>query len=262
MLREFMNKQSNYTIYTPNEIFEDLLNSDIKPNHYAFTYTYYFTISYLYRHAAYHYITPTIEDLKVHLGLNSEYKPINYIIKKGGVLDKLGYTESTTNYPISHYYNEDDFIEFEYVKEQPDQIRESYLDRHNNRYSIRVPLKMLSRDALTNPNNLDGTLYQTINTHATELSVANYMLSNSELGYTAFYIYQFLKYKCDESSSIGLEGYRIDYERFSEMVGLSVKTINKYINLMKKYNCLEVEKGNSFLKVSNHYFLKNFSKFR
>lgn len=257
-----MNNQSNYTIYTPNEIFEDLMRSDIKPTHYAFTYTYYFTISYLYRHAAYHYITPTVEDLKVYLGLNPEYKPVNYIIKKGGVLDKLGYTESTTNYPISHHYDEDDFIEFDYVKNQPDQIKEPYLDRHNNRYSIRLPLKTLSRHSLTNPDNLDGTLYQTINTHATDLSVANYMLSISELGCTAFYIYQFLKYKSDKSASIGLGGYQIKYEYLSEMLGLSENTINKYTLLLKKYNCIEIEKGEYFLKTSNRYFLNIFSEFR
>lgn len=255
---EYMDRQSNYTLYTPNEIFIELRDSSIKPVHIPFAYSYYFLISYLYKLCAYDEITPSQKELKEWLGFSSTNKTIDYIVKKGGVLDQLLYTQATTDYPVGCHEDEWGDIEFDTVQNEDDYMKELYRSRHSPRYSIKYPVKCFSRYPVDDLNVLDGTYYQMIDTHRTELSTIKFMVSNSELGVTAFYIYQFLLYKCDKFS----EGYNGTFEQIHIETGLSVKTLTRYIKKLELHNCIVVNREWRNYVKRNTYMVNNRINFK
>jgi len=63
---------------------------------------------FLYRNCKYFH-TQKLLDAKVMkelLGYSRSNRTMNYITKKGGLLDDMGYTESTKNYPDPHQFEE------------------------------------------------------------------------------------------------------------------------------------------------------------
>lgn len=255
-LIDYMYRQDNYTIYTPNEIFEELKRSNIKPVHIPFAYSYYFLISYLYKMCAYDEITPSQKELKEWLGFSSNNKTIDYIVKKGGVLDQLLHTQTTTDYPIACHKDDYGDIEFDTVQNEDDYMKNLYRSRHSARYIIKYPIKCFSRCPVDDLNCLDGTFYQIYDTHRTELSTIKFMLSKNELAVTAFYIYQFLLYKCDK-----VEEYDGTIEQISNEIGLCKATISKYVNLLNLYNCINIRvEINGYMK-RNFYTVNNYTQF-
>lgn len=248
-LIEYMHRQDNYTIYTPNEIFEELKRSNIKPVHLPFAYSYYFLVSYLYKMCAYDEITPSQKEIKEWLGFSGNNKTIDYIIKKGGILDQLLYTQTTTDYPVSYHKDEYDDIEFDTVQNEDDYMKELYRSRHSARYIIKYPVKCFSRYPVDDLNCLDGTFYQMFDTHRTELATIQFMLSHSELGITGFYIYQFLLYKCDKFP----EGYNGTYEQIHNETGMSIKTLTRYIKKLETYNCITIQRNHNRNMKKNSY---------
>lgn len=256
-LIDYMHRQDNYTIYTPNEIFDELKQSNIKPVHIPFAYSYYFLVSYLYKMCAYDEITPSQKELKEWLGFSSNNKTINYIVKKGGVLDHLLYTQTTTDYPVSYHRDDYGDIEFDTVQNEDDYMKELYRSRHSARYIIKHPVKCFSRYPVYDLNCLDGTFYQTFDTHRTELSTIQFMLSHSELGVTGFYIYQFLLYKCDKFP----EGYKMTYQQLADELGYYHVTITKYLKLLISYNCISANSEMSKYYTWYSYKVNHYSQF-
>lgn len=257
-----MDKQSNYTLYTPNEIFEELKNSGIKTLHLPFTYSYYFLVSYLYKQCAYHYITPNNNDIKMYLGLCDKYRYVDYIIKKGGELDQLLFTQTTTNYPVGFEYDEEGYIEFDLLQDEESYIKEMYMKRHSNNYNIKYPVKCFSRYPVDDLNCLDGTYYQMLDTHRTELSTFKFMLSNSELGVNGFYLYQFLLYKCDK-----FEKYTGTIKMIQDELPFTERYLYKYLKLLKDYGCIQIESTQTYnskgkLVKRNEYTIKHHSQFK
>lgn len=89
----------------PNEIFIDmkdwLASGKIKsPQHQPFVYSYYWYVSYLWNSAKYAEVDITQSSIKETLGYNHRDKRLNYIIKEDGLLDEMGYTYCTRDYPI------------------------------------------------------------------------------------------------------------------------------------------------------------------
>src|SRR5699024_11535773 len=83
--------------FMPNEIFKDLQSNIKTSTHIAFAYSYYYLTSWLYRNVKYAEDLPieiNTKTLKKLLGYNQNYKPINYIIKKNGVLEQINYIKN------------------------------------------------------------------------------------------------------------------------------------------------------------------------
>ena len=234
----------------PNEIFIDLQNGfteyieqenkknqndgkrliSLSPSHIAFAYSYYFYICYLYRYAVYKngIVTHTQGRIKSVLGYNPEYRNLDYIIKNNGLLDRIGYTESTKQIPIG-YSGWDKFesrsvynLEFEFFDSK---ISDVSLPKN---FKIKRPLKAFYRDEEAKLEDyFSGTFYEVDNTHQISFDAFSRCMENDKLGVCGFYLYGFLVYKNNTHSHLEsyTGGYCCDGDRLSEMTMMDKKMI-------------------------------------
>jgi DNA-binding MarR family transcriptional regulator len=226
------NKPAN--VYLPNEIFNDLkYQIDIdKPKsssqHIAYAYCYVYLISYLYRNTLSVDFKET--ELKKILGLPSSNKLVNYITKKNGLLNQMGYIKKTTDFPLKYYLDEENTLIFEMYSDLDEVYKEN---RKNN--TINLPLKAFHRtiDSLQEKI-LDGYFYEFVNTHKVPIEIFTYCLSNHEIGVIGFYIYCYLKHKNDMYK----QGYSSPLEKLIHELGLKKTTVNKYLKVLEEYNMI------------------------
>jgi len=225
-------------VYMPNEVFTDLTQNIHNSSQIAFAYSYIYYITYLYRYCK-HIDNDgnkvTQEHIKEYLGYSPKNKKIDYIIKKGGILDNLRYTETTTDYPIQFLYDDNDLILFEtisYFKE--------YIKNFNDRnFKIKKPLKSFYRTPYDCQHKfLTGTFYSVENTHRIDYNTFHFIIHNNELGALGFYIYSFLKHK----NNIYKSGYQRSYEKLGYELHMSDKTIYKYINTLEQKGLLTIDR--------------------
>jgi hypothetical protein len=213
-------------IYMPNEIFEDMKSDIDKAPHIAFSYSYYYLISYLYRYCEYEGQTQSI--IKEKLGYNPKEKRVDYLIKKDGVLDKIGYTQTTTNYPIGWYMDEDSFVQFETIDDYKKEYGTSSIISDRN-FKVKYPVKMFHRSEVSLGDLvLDGTLYDVSSTHKLEYKMFQLCMSEEKLGTMAFYIYGWLKHKTDVFGEYAVSGRKLAGE-----LGMSEPTLFKYTKEME-----------------------------
>lgn len=224
--------------YIPNEIFTDLKNSlDISTQR-AFAYSYNYYINYLYRYCK--WIDDeggiiTQERIKEKLGYAPNNKKINFIIKKNGILDNLGYTETTNEYPIRYYYD-DDFIIFQTNKDLEAELPSSNL----RNTKIKKPIRAFHIDSESVKNGiLNGTFYSVERTHRVNHSVFEHMMNTKELGTVAFYIYSYIK----RLNDVFTDGLQRSYELICKDLGFSEKTVIKYVNELENYGYMSIDRG-------------------
>ena len=206
-------------VQLPNEIFEDLSRGGAKSyGHKCLAYSYYYLCNYLYRNAIYGVVDASDYSLMSLSSIfTSKYSNVSYITKEGGMLDALGYTETTRNYPISYTYMEDvlDFVLREDLKDVD-------MASHSPRLSIKIPLKSFVR---FDNEDFTGTYYDFQSTHLIRLHTFIDIIRNKKLGHVGLFIYGYLKMMNDRFK----DGYAITYNDLSEVVGCNVQTIPKYI---------------------------------
>jgi hypothetical protein len=178
--------------------------------------------------------------IKEILGYKSHNKDVDYVIKKNGVLDQIGYTETSPDYPVAWNYTEEDGLSFTMLYDFDTEERE--VVRHSGaNYKIKVPVKGLHRtEESVEEKILDGTYYEIENTHEIGFDVFAAIVSDKELGCIGFYIYSYLKYR----SYFTANGkYANSYHRIGESLKLSSSTIEKYINLLNVKGYIGLSKG-------------------
>lgn len=228
----------NDHIYMPNEIFEDFRENMDSSKHNAFAYTYYYYISYLYRYCKWNVdYKVTQAMIKEKLQLSPIEKRVDYIIKKGGILDSIGYTKTTDDYPIE-WTNENGFIEFRTIKEHCKEFNVPVIIT-DKLFKVKLPTKGIFRTPDSeNRKKLDGTFYEVDNTHKVEYSIFEKCMSEEDLGCIAFYIYGFLKNKND----IHGEGYGMALADSDINIGVSHITFGKYVKALEKHKLIKVSR--------------------
>lgn len=259
----------------PNELFTKLLelkeDKTIKSNHAPFIYSYLYLNAYLYRYSIYETYVPSTSDIKEMLGMSKGTKTVDYIIKKDGLLDKLGLTYSTKDYPIHTMWVDEDGNklerpQFNMLKEESNKINElfhgdldeiqvafgaksyelAYRKKHNllNNQYCKLPVFAFYRDVddffeteTIDYLSVDGTFYESNNTTIIPFEVFQFCMENEDLGVTAFYIYAYLKHKGD----LHQNGYDASHKRLSKELGLSEKTIQTYRNAMRSHNMIHLK---------------------
>lgn len=212
---EYQNK-----LYIHNEIFEELKLLHSKgSSHVAFAYTYFYLISWLYRYTKYGELNIDVKLIKEILGYNATNKKLDYLIKKGGLLDEIGLTETSTDYPLLWTF-EDGELEFTMLSDFDEDIRKLYQNQKGKNYKIKVPVKGLNR------NSENGTFYDIYYTHEMKFDLFTYCME-SELGCSGFYIYGYLKYRCDK-----FKEYTSSVERIGQDLGMSKNTVDKYLTML------------------------------
>ncbi|PLR99620.1 hypothetical protein [Bacillus sp. T33-2] len=253
-VNEYQNK-----IYIPNEIFNDLKPLyDKGSSHVAFVYSYYYLINWLYRYAKYGELNVDVGMIKQALGYSPDNKKINYLIKKNGWLDEIGYTYSDTDYPIAWEFNGGE-IQFTMLSDMDDEIRKMLIRQKGKNYKIKVPVKGIWRTKESEAEGLeDGTFYEVGNTHEILFDVFVNCMENDNLGVCGFYLYGYLKYRCQWHSG----KYNSSMDKISNEVGMSLNTVEKYLWRLKGAGLIEWEENickridGKFVKKAHTYSVK------
>lgn len=277
-------KEKENNLALPNELFELLLewkNKElIKSKHIPFVYSYLYLQTYMYRYSKYSEYVPDNGEIKVLLGLKSNNITVDYIIKKGGILDSQGLTYSINDYPILTKWSDGilnfDRPKFLTVKEESDYFSKVFNDdenaikeaigyssyeiawrnknKINNNQYCKIPTFAFYRDIndFKYPINyleVDGTFYESNFTTIIPFIIFEFCMKNEELGCTAFYLYSYLKHK----SEIHNGGYDANHIRLSNELGISKNTIIKYRNNLRKHKMLELQHNMKSLNPNIEY---------
>lgn len=227
-------------VFMPNEIFSDLQKKIDNPSHIAFSYSYIYFITWLYRYVKYGEINELIDQkfIKKILGYNENYKKLDYLIKKNGVLEQMNYILTTKNFPIAYKYDEIDGLEFDYIDEYKEFTNCLSIPKN---YKIKFPVKAFYRY----PDNkemqkeyddgyVDGTFFYVDNTHLIPFEVFLFCMTNNDLSCTGFYLYAFLSYKTQI-----FDGYTASIEKLIEHTGIPERTLYRYLDALKKHNMIQ-----------------------
>ncbi len=223
-------------IFMPNEIFEDLKKNIENPSHIAFAYSYIYFITWLYRYAKYGIINELIDQkfIKKILGYNPTYKKIDYLIKQNGILEQMGYIRPTKDFPLVYSYDEIDGLQFQYIddfKEYTEYIKALNVPKN---FKIKFPVKAFYRNKESEDDYYtDGTFFEVERTHLVPFEVFLFCMTNDNLGCTGFYLYAFLR--CMNQI---YGGYRVPLETLEEKTAIKGRTLDKYLDSLKKYNMI------------------------
>lgn len=234
------------TIYIENEIFEDIQKSDVVgSSKVAQIYAYYYLVKLLYRYALYGNNTDLVNvgTHKLILGYAKDYRGIDSIIKKGGILNKLGYTRHESNYPVT-WYLEEGFVDFGLVKDRiiddngkdlgfylPDFI----IKELNPNSKIHYPIKAFER----NHNDIqNGSFYDISNTHGIEVETFLKCMSKKELGCEGFYLYSYIKCKNDWK---GGHYWDIPIDQFTKACGMKKTKFLEVLAALEQYNMISIK---------------------
>lgn len=238
----FDEKEDN--MFIPNEIFEDLPKHIKKSVHIPFVYSYYYLITYLYRYAKYDEYLYTNEDIKEILGYSRGTKPLDYLIKRNGLLDEIGYTSYDKDFPIGwKYTSEEDELTFSMWSEFKGDYGMTKYPNMSRKYSIKVPEKALYRYIHEDGTYDEGTFFDPDNTHKILPQVFLFCMSMDDIGCNGFYVYSYLKHKND----LFKEGFDISIQKLSEITTLSVRTINRIMDALKKHNLIRFKIRQEFV---------------
>jgi hypothetical protein len=221
-------------VYLPNEIFNDFQSSLFKTNmHRAFGYSFYYLCSYIYRN---------VKFKKVHLAKNlysqnllailgANQSKLNYITKRLGVLDEIGYTLSINDYPMDFIQDINGLVDFEMASECNEELRK-YL-KYPPSFVCKYPkLGFYRQDGDTE---YTGTFFYFENTHTIEFPVFAKCMCESKDSYELFYLYGFLK---AYEGYINSKDVYIEYVRVS--LGFSNVKIKRLLSHLVKIGLLQL----------------------
>lgn len=258
-------------VFIPNEIFSDLQSYITNGTHLAYAYSYYYLIHFLYRNCKYFNTSALIDGniIKRILGYSESNRTMNYITKKDGLLDKIGYTESTKEYPIGWELDEIEGLNFTMSSDIPKEM----LQPIPKMFFLKKPLKAFERTILKRnmeTNQIEevktqGTFYDVSNTHSVDFNVFMYCMANEDIGTIGFYLYSWLKHKHD----IFRNGYDVSYEKLSAETGLPRRTMVKYLNALKGYNMISFKFNQDYFvigisdkeRMATTYYANSYSNF-
>ncbi|EDZ57031.1 hypothetical protein BCH308197_3675 [Bacillus cereus H3081.97] len=242
-----VSRNERYTVI-PNEFFNEIsvlkqkINLSKDSKHISFAFSYLYLMTYLYRYAKFHDNKDyefTEQELKKLLTMSPDSygkNSVNKIIKRGGILEKLGYIEKVKDYPISYDYDaeEKEFV-FSYISEVIADLGEGankYFNTNSKNRRVNLPVKMFEDRTLKAIDmECSGTLYDVTYTTQIDIRVFIYCMIREKLGLEAFYLHSFIKYK---------NGFHDDFWRRSiqniiEDTGLSQTVIQLRLKEMEKH---------------------------
>lgn len=241
-------------IYMPNEIFDELKGNIKNTPHVAFAYSYVYLITWLYRYVKHTNGIDVISNstIKEILGYNSNTRTINYLIKKNGLLDQMGYTSTERDFPVQVAF-EDGALEFLLVSELDDKSNPKYCYEFSTEkvvrddiplnFTIKKPVKAFEREVDENGCiEVEGTFYDIENTHCIPFEIFMYCMSNEDIGCTGFYLYAYLKHKNDLFEN----GYDVSLESLTFETGIAERTLDKYLGMLKSYKMIDFRHNQEF----------------
>ncbi|MEH7418969.1 hypothetical protein V7266_27450 [Neobacillus drentensis] len=230
-LLQFTDKE---IIFMPNEIFNDLkVAIPNSSSHLAFAYSYTYLTTWIYRYAKHLSTNGFVDNIKMKeiLGYNQKYKKLDYLIKKHGLLDQLGYTQTVKDFPTTWTYDEFEGLEFGMYSTNKEYLAVLNLSR---KFTVKYPVKAFNR---YEQGETDGTFYQFENTHSVPFEVFVFCVDNDQLGTIGFYLYSYIK----RMNDIFIKGWDVSLDKLAKETSLPETTLDNYIGALRKYRMIEVK---------------------
>jgi len=210
-------KQSN--VFMTNEYFEILPKLFTDENKWKFTtfsYAYLYLNTYMYRWSTYGQYIPKVNEIKEILGLYGNDKRYNDVIKKDGILDAYGLTETVgvKDIPILNTVDEFEGLKFDFVSDIfPDSKCEIFKEWKNAKCI--TPKTTIKKPVLALHSNIKnddfmGTFYNPNNFTNIPFEVFAFCMSKKELGVAGFFIYAYIKN--------GMETYKEEFKTSHRMI--------------------------------------------
>lgn len=251
-LNELLQKEK-YEIAMPNELFEKLLElkkgGEIKSTHIGFTYSYIYLQTYMYRYCTYEQHVPSVEEIKKMLTYSPKNKEIDYIIKKDGVLEynQILYTES--DFPIMWELDEYEDVNIITIKSFIKEYDYPTFDMWRKERGItrRATCKYPSFiEEGGKFRELDGTNVNIANTTMLDMPTFMFCMQTDGIGVNGFYLYAYLKHQSFKYN----DDFRATFNRISRETGMSVKTVQRVMNVMREHNVITTKHNMEYFSLA------------
>ncbi|PEQ83391.1 hypothetical protein [Bacillus cereus] len=267
-------------VFMPNEIFDDLIKAiDVKEEghsskHIAYAFSYIYLITYLYRYAKisneHDFSEEGLKRLLTVSPTSKGKKGVNYITKRGGLLEELGYIYKVTDFPLAYFFDEEEkSIEFEYFSQVvEDGVPSQFVTNLKNK-KINYPVKLLKTRIVKTSNGkeeLDPILDDVYYTTRIDLDIFIYCMSRKELGVESFYLYSFIKFMNDIYGVC----WNCPLVDLPKKVGMQLDVIKSKLKSMEQYGMLHnthedfiigAPQGSESTKKANGYTVKRYGSF-
>ncbi|HWO98440.1 MAG TPA: hypothetical protein VNM45_19330 [Bacillus sp. (in: firmicutes)] len=282
-------------IFITNEIFTDLVNcEEFKPkkskvknkngeinsyekganaNHIAFAFSYLYLASYMYRYARFTYSNDTgetfIDDQTMYriCGTSPTSRGkngVNYITKKNGLLEKIGYIKKEKDYSINYFYvnslgyKVQDF-KYEKIKSvafsmySELELPTNYPKEPKAR-KINFPVKGFHYDTKSkDEEKFNGYFFYFDNTTEIDIRIFIYCMSRKELGTIGFYVYCFLKSKCDYFGSFyDSNSYTRSIDDLVKDTGIGKAKLIQVLRILEEHNTITNTHNPFVINLPNH----------
>ena len=249
---------SNCSIYIPNEVFKDLTTvlKSIKGGNIkelSFSYAYLVTVGFLYRYANYVDVDEGTyiqnRNIKELLGYSHTTKTVDKIIKKNGILDMMGLTDTIKNYPVFFNLEEGEInkcniVEFTTIDELDDKDKYKSIVKNRN-FEVKDPTYITSgyKDREY------GTLYDTQNTHRVTIGEFIKFIEDEKLNNTDFLLYCYFKSKC--------KGFKKNKRELSlsiilSDIDISQESFYRYLKNLKDMKFIKVKHRGGWVVLENN----------
>ena len=223
----------NIDVNTFDEFNKLLATGDIKNNrHKTFAFSYYCLVSYLWKYSKYGEQEINVQDIKSILQLSVGDKRVDYLIKKNGVLDLFGFTETTRDFPMATTFNEDNMIEVKTLKDLGEETEKSFLAQYNNKYACKKPLLQYNRKDKA------GLMFSKDDVVPISVFELTRTLLCPEISFDGFYVYIYLKYRC---KMINYSDLRIFYAELEKQIGYKKRRIRELISNLEEAGMVKIE---------------------
>lgn len=223
----------NIDINSFDEFNKLLATGDIKNNrHKTFAFSYYCLVSYLWKYSKYSTQKIGVQDIKRIMLLGEGDKRIDYIIKKGGVLDLFGFTETTRDFPVATTFDENNIICVKTLKDLDNETSKAFLSQCDKRYTCKKPLPQYSR------NGKAGLMYSKDDVIPVSVFELTRTILCPEIGFDGFYVYMFIKYRC---KMVAYSDLKIFYAELEKHIGYKKRRIRELINALSTVGMIKVE---------------------
>lgn len=237
ILKRYFNKDRKESFVNMDlSIFDSLneleSNGSIKStSNKVFTFGYLWLVSYLWKYSKYGEMEYTAKDIKLILGVSPIEKRIDYLIKQNGLLDNIGMLETTRDFPIYTNFSKSEGIQISSLSGLADDLRESFLQNCNSRYTCKKPLFQYERE------NKVGLMFSRDDVLPISLLEFTRIVLSDELGLEAFYVYAYLKLRCKLRgyTSVGIMMYEL-----SEAIGFRERKLSSIIQNLEMVGLVDV----------------------
>ena len=191
------------------ELFSDLMaTGKLKVNrHRTFAFAYYWLTSYLWKYSKYGYREINSQDIKRILGISPIEKRMDYITKKKGLLDSIGLTETTRDFPVSTTYVEGEGLKVTTLSDIDKGIAQDFLKKSGNQYACKKPPLQYKRDGKA------GMMYSKDDVLSISIFEFTRCVLCPDIGFDGFYVYAYLKYRVKMLSNKPVNIYYAELER-------------------------------------------------